>query len=51
VREYYAYALVAGISVTEARRMAPGFIRDMFNIRMKYDAQMSGMRFKRNIGL
>lgn len=42
VREYYAYALIAGISVDDARRMMPGFIRDMYNIRLKYDAKMMG---------
>lgn len=37
-REYYAYALIAGIQYESARRMTPGFIRDMFTVRRKYDA-------------
>ena len=51
MREYYAYALVAGISVADARRMTPGFIRDMFNIRAKYDARMAGGKMKQRMGL
>lgn len=43
MREFYAYALIAGISVKDARRMMPGFIRDMFMIRRKYDAGMRGL--------
>ena len=38
-REYYGYALVAGISITEARRMQPGWIMDMYRIRADYDAR------------
>lgn len=37
VREYYGCALIAGINVDRARRMEPGFIIDMYRIRMKYD--------------
>jgi hypothetical protein len=51
VREYYGYALVAGISVAEARRMYPGFIRDMYTIRMKYDVRMMGGKIGRRLGL
>ena len=51
VREYYGYALVAGIPVSEARRMTPGFIRDMYTIRFKYDVKMLGGRIGRKIGL
>ena len=51
VREYYGYALVAGISVDQARRMFPGFIRDMYQIRLKYDAQMSVGKIVRRLGL
>jgi len=51
VREYYAYALIAGISVNDARRMLPGFIRDMYNIRHKYDIRMSGGKVGRKLGL
>jgi hypothetical protein len=51
VREYYGYALIAGIPVEEARRMKPGFIRDMYNIRFKYDVRMMGGKIGRKMGL
>ena len=51
VREYYGYALIAGIEVDEARRMMPGFIRDMYNIRLKYDVRMMGGKIGRKMGL
>jgi hypothetical protein len=40
-REYYAFALIAGISVSDARRMTPGFITDMFKLRAKYDTKLA----------
>jgi hypothetical protein len=33
---------VAGIPVHEARRMFPGFIRDMYKIRAEYDLRING---------
>ena len=42
VREYYAYALIAGISVKDARRMLPGFIMDMYKLRAEYDVKVNG---------
>ena len=42
VREYYAYALIAGISIADARRMLPGFIMDMYKIRAEYDVKVNG---------
>jgi len=51
VREYYAYALIAGISVSEARRMMPGFLRDMYTIRYKYDIKLMGGKIGRRMGL
>ena len=42
MREYYGYALIAGISVNDARRMLPGFIMDMFKIRAEYDVRANG---------
>ena len=42
MREYYAYALIAGISIAEARRMLPGFIMDMYKIRAEYDVKVNG---------
>ena len=44
VREYYGYALIAGISVKDARRMKPGFIIDMFKIHAEYDFRLNGMK-------
>ena len=43
MREYYAYALIAGISISDARRLTPGFIQDMYTIRVKYDKNMNGL--------
>ena len=40
-REFYGYALIAGIPVKEARRMAPGWIMDMYKIRMDYDMRIN----------
>ena len=47
VREYYGYALVAGISVKDARRMLPGFIMDMYKIRAEYDVKVNGGKIAR----
>lgn len=40
-REFYAYALIAGISIREAKRLQPGWIMDMYKIRMDYDLRMN----------
>ena len=40
-REYYGYALIAGIGPAEARRMTPGWIVDMYKIRMDYDLRVN----------
>lgn len=40
-REFYGYALIAGISITEARRLQPGWIIDMYRLRTDYDARMN----------
>ena len=50
-REYYGQALIAGISVAEARHMLPGFIMDMFKLRAEYDARMAGAKIARRTGL
>ena len=42
MREYYGFALCAGISVKDARRMMPGFIMDMYKIRAEYDFRING---------
>lgn len=44
VREYYGYALIAGIGHDEAKITAPGYILDMYALRMKYDAKLAAMR-------
>ena len=49
MREYYAYALIAGISVNDARRMTPGFIMDMFKIRAKYDFSLNGIKLQKKL--
>ena len=43
-REYYGYALIAGIPIETARRMTPGWIMDMYMIRFKYDARLASCR-------
>lgn len=40
-REYYGYALIAGIPIREARRMTPGWIMDMYKIRVDYDLRVN----------
>lgn len=40
-REFYGYALIAGIPIREARRMQPGWIIDMYKIRVDYDMRMN----------
>lgn len=44
--EYYGYALIAGIGRDEARRLTPGYISDMFNIRAKYDSKVAQATFR-----
>jgi len=51
VREYYAFALIAGIGVSEARRMLPGFIMDMFKIRTEYDVRVNGGKIEKRKAL
>ena len=40
--EYYGYALIAGIGHDEASGMLPGYILDMYMIRLRYDAKLAG---------
>ena len=51
MREYYGYALIAGIAPKDARHMMPGFLRDMYWIRFKYDVQLMGGKIGRKLGL
>jgi hypothetical protein len=51
VREYYGYALIAGIGHDEAGGMLPGYILDMYMMRLKYDAKLAGAKMeKRAVG-
>jgi len=43
-REYYGYALIAGISHEQAEDMLLGYILDMYMMRMKYDAKLVTLR-------
>ena len=47
VREFYGYALIAGIPTDKARRMYPGFIMDMFKLRAEYDVKVNGGKIVR----
>ena len=49
MREYYGYALIAGISVKDARRMLPGFIMDMFKLKAEYDVRLNGGKIQRKM--
>jgi hypothetical protein len=49
VREYYGYALIAGIPCDKARRMTPGFIMDMFKIRAEYDVRVNGGKIQKRM--
>lgn len=44
VREYYGFALIAGIGHEEAENTTPGYILDMYTMRMRYDAKLAGAR-------
>ena len=46
VREYYGYALIAGIGHDEAENTAPGYIMDMYMIRLKYEAKLASGRLR-----
>ncbi|MBR1821139.1 MAG: hypothetical protein IJ769_05900 [Clostridia bacterium] len=50
-REYYARALIAGISVSEARHLLPGWILDMYKQRAEYDARIAVAKLARHVGL
>ena len=46
-REYYGYALIAGISRNDAEDMLPGYVLDMYILRLKYDAKLAGAKIER----
>ena len=45
--EYYGYALIAGIGHDEAAGMLPGYILDMYMIRLRYDARLAGANMEK----
>ena len=49
VVEYYGYALIAGISHDDAEGMLPGYILDMYMIRLRYDARLAGVKIERKV--
>ena len=51
-REYYGYALIAGITIRDARGLTPGWIMDMYKIRAEYDIRVNGGKVaKKKTGL
>lgn len=46
-REYYGYALIAGIGHEEAEDMLLGYILDMYILRLRYDAKLAGARIEK----
>lgn len=50
-REYYSCALIAGLSYTEARHALPGFVLDVYKLRVTYDARLAGAKIARKTGL
>ena len=49
VREYYGFALIAGIKHEEAEDMLIGYIMDMYMIRLKYDGKLAVLRAGREL--
>lgn len=50
-REYYSFALIAGMSLSEARHTQPGWILDLYKLRLEYDARLMGVRRMKRTGL
>ena len=49
VREYYGYALIAGIQHEDAEDMLIGYVLDMYMMRMRYDAAIAGAKLERGL--
>ena len=49
VREYYGFALIAGISHEDAEDMLIGYVLDMYMMRLRYDAKLAGAKQERNL--
>lgn len=47
IREYYGYALIAGIGHQEAEDMLLGYVLDMYIMRLRYDAKLAGAQIGR----
>jgi hypothetical protein len=43
-REYYGFALIAGIQHDDAEDMLLGYILDMYIMRLRYDAKLAGAK-------
>lgn len=50
VREYYGFALIAGIGHEEAEDMLIGYVLDMYMMRLRYDAKLAGVKLERSLG-
>lgn len=44
VVEYFGYALIAGIGHDECEDMLPGYVLDMYMLRLRYDAKLAGAK-------
>lgn len=49
VREYYGFALIAGISHEDAEDMLIGYVLDMYMMRLRYDAKLAGVKLERSV--
>lgn len=45
-RRVIGYGMIAGLSMAEVLASAPGFVMDMYAIRLRYDAAMHGRRLE-----
>ena len=49
VREYYGFALIAGISHEDTEDMLIGYVLDMYMMRLRYDAKLAGVKLERSV--
>lgn len=49
VREYYGFALIAGVSHEDAEDMLIGYVLDMYMMRLRYDAKLAGVKLERSV--
>ena len=47
-RKFVHYALTAGLTYTEALKMPPGLICDLYVMRLNYDDEEHGIRRQKN---